>query len=260
MERSDGTPDEASSVRSPLLSPQVARVGALPGVTRDISAFRITENPALFLVDTPGVMVPKVRHPVEGLRLALIRAVPDSVVPADFLVGYMLEHVRTRKRPQSQVFNSGRMHKGKGVQAKPLRRSAIDRWLEKGCRWRAPRGGNDGAAEDEGGDDWREEDMEDFLIAVERESGAAGKPEYEARRMCCRYLLDKFREGRFGTMTLDHVPAMATDFEDVESALGQKEKAPSANRAHRSKLATDGGKLKGIANKDWGSADAWEMP
>ncbi|CAN0127121.1 unnamed protein product, partial [Ectocarpus sp. 13 AM-2016] len=37
---------------------QVARVGAMPGVTRQVSAFRIASNPPLYLVDTPGVMVP----------------------------------------------------------------------------------------------------------------------------------------------------------------------------------------------------------
>ncbi|CAN0399109.1 unnamed protein product, partial [Hapterophycus canaliculatus] len=48
--------------------------------------------------------------------------------------------------------------------------------------------------------------MEALLEAVERESGAEGKPAPEARRICCRYLLDAFRDGQFGRITLDGVP------------------------------------------------------
>lgn len=48
--------------------------------------------------------------------------------------------------------------------------------------------------------------MEALLEAVVRESGAEGKPAPEARRICCRYLLDAFQDGHFGTITLDSVP------------------------------------------------------
>ncbi|CAN0393794.1 unnamed protein product, partial [Hapterophycus canaliculatus] len=76
---------------------QVARVGAMPGVTRQVSAFRIASNPPLYLVDTPGVMVPRVNSVAAGLCLALTRAVPDSAVPPDVLVGFMLRVVRSRR-------------------------------------------------------------------------------------------------------------------------------------------------------------------
>lgn len=39
-------------------------------------------------------MVPKVDMATMGLRLALIRAVPDAVVPPDVLVGFMLRWVQ----------------------------------------------------------------------------------------------------------------------------------------------------------------------
>lgn len=74
-------------------------MGAMPGVTRQVSAFRIASNPPLYLVDTPGVMVPRVESTTAGLFLALTRAVPDSVVPPDVLVGFMLRVVRTRRSP-----------------------------------------------------------------------------------------------------------------------------------------------------------------
>ncbi|CAN0418884.1 unnamed protein product, partial [Ectocarpus sp. 13 AM-2016] len=69
----------------------------MPGVTRQVSAFRIASNPPLYLVDTPGVMVPRVESKTAGLFLALTRAVPDSAVPPDVLVGFMLRVVRSRR-------------------------------------------------------------------------------------------------------------------------------------------------------------------
>ncbi|CAM9367642.1 unnamed protein product, partial [Laminaria digitata] len=140
---------------------QVARVGAMPGVTRQVSAFRIASNPPLYLVDTPGVMVPRVEKATQGLYLALTRAVPDASVPPDILVGFMLRIVRSRILFGSQKKSS----------------------LFK-----------------------EEDDMEELLEAVERESGAEGKPDPEMRRMCCRFVLDAFRDGHFGRITLDDVP------------------------------------------------------
>lgn len=77
-------------------------MGAMPGVTRQVSAFRIASNPPLYLVDTPGVMVPRVERVTAGLFLALTRAVPDSAVPPDILVSFMLRIVRSRRLTGAQ--------------------------------------------------------------------------------------------------------------------------------------------------------------
>ena len=58
---------------------QVARVGPTPGVTRGMDAFRVGDDPPLYMVDTPGVMVPRIDCASVGLRLALTAAVPDAV-------------------------------------------------------------------------------------------------------------------------------------------------------------------------------------
>lgn len=67
-------------------------------------------------------------------------------------------------------------------------------------------GSDRGAEEERDAREQEEYDMEALLEAVERESGAEGKPAPEARRICCRFLLDAFRDGQFGTITLDSVP------------------------------------------------------
>jgi mitochondrial GTPase 1 len=65
--------------RSADATRKVAKVGPKPGVTRGLESFRIAEPPhPLYMVDTPGVMVPRIDSAAVGLRLALTAAVPDS--------------------------------------------------------------------------------------------------------------------------------------------------------------------------------------
>ncbi|CBN77688.1 Mtg1, mitochondrial YlqF-like GTPase [Ectocarpus siliculosus] len=215
---------------------QVARVGAMPGVTRQVSAFRIASNPPLYLVDTPGVMVPRVESKTAGLFLALTRAVPDSAVPSDVLVGFMLRVVRSRR-------SSG----------------ARDRSV---TALSAPR---------------REDDMEALLEAVERESGAEGKPAPEARRICCRFLLDAFRDGQFGRITLDSVPRRrvlkTNNAAELASGApppawaqlvarrgedrGRAEAGPVVREGRRPSASPESDLAERLV-RDWSSADAWE--
>jgi len=89
-------------------------MGAKPGVTRHISNIQVSYDPATFLVDTPGIMVPKVETPDMGLKLALCctsstctscyallvfahvvrtlgaACVKDTVVPLDILADFLL--------------------------------------------------------------------------------------------------------------------------------------------------------------------------
>ena len=49
----------------------MARVGAQPGVTRQTSSLLVCESPVVRLLDTPGIMTPKISSTEVGLRLAL---------------------------------------------------------------------------------------------------------------------------------------------------------------------------------------------
>jgi len=81
----------------------VARVGAQPGVTRSISGFlvsshltdpRTKESSKLFLLDTPGILIPRIGTDPEGvelgLKLAAVACLPDAQVPNDILARYIL--------------------------------------------------------------------------------------------------------------------------------------------------------------------------
>lgn len=67
-----------------------SKEGALPGVTRQLSGFFVWEDPRTFLVDSPGVMLPRVDDPEVGLKLALTGALPVGRVPTLLLAEYLL--------------------------------------------------------------------------------------------------------------------------------------------------------------------------
>jgi len=73
-----------------------AKVGPLPGVTQHISGFKIGEHPSVYVLDTPGVLVPNIDNIETGLKLALTGAVKDSVVGEDRVARYLLSVLNAR--------------------------------------------------------------------------------------------------------------------------------------------------------------------
>lgn len=51
---------------------------------------QVSEKPLVYLMDTPGIMVPKVKRPEIGLKLALTGAISEKIVEETLLVEYML--------------------------------------------------------------------------------------------------------------------------------------------------------------------------
>jgi ribosome biogenesis GTPase A len=77
-----------------LVKKKVAAVGDQPAVTK--SQQRIDISSRLTIYDTPGMLWPKIAHPIDGLMLAASHAVGvnayiDEEV-ATFLAGFLLEH------------------------------------------------------------------------------------------------------------------------------------------------------------------------
>ena len=50
----------------------------------------MNDKPAVFVVDTPGVMLPNIPSAETGLRLALTGAIKDEVVGTELIADYML--------------------------------------------------------------------------------------------------------------------------------------------------------------------------
>ncbi|CAL4945953.1 unnamed protein product [Urochloa decumbens] len=76
-----------------------ATVGPLPGVTQDIAGFKIASQPSIYVLDTPGVLVPSIPDMETGLKLALTGAVKDSVVGEERIAKYLLSLLNIRKTP-----------------------------------------------------------------------------------------------------------------------------------------------------------------
>ena len=74
-----------------------ARVGKLPGVTRSVAnKIKVLEQPRLYLIDTPGVLLPNISDPAIGMRLALTGAVKDSQVGEERLADFLLFYLNQR--------------------------------------------------------------------------------------------------------------------------------------------------------------------
>ncbi|XP_022156770.1 short integuments 2, mitochondrial isoform X2 [Momordica charantia] len=76
-----------------------ANVGPLPGVTQDIAGYKIAHQPSIYVLDTPGVLVPSIQDIETGLKLALAGSVKDAVVGEERIAQYLLAVLNIRGTP-----------------------------------------------------------------------------------------------------------------------------------------------------------------
>ncbi|XP_064125178.1 mitochondrial ribosome-associated GTPase 1 isoform X1 [Loxodonta africana] len=70
---------------------KATRVGGQPGVTRTVmSRIQVCERPLVFLLDTPGVLAPRIESVEMGLKLALCGTVLDHLVGEETIADYLL--------------------------------------------------------------------------------------------------------------------------------------------------------------------------
>ena len=67
----------------------IAKTGPLPGVTRSVVRLKVSEDPLVYLMDTPGVMMPKILNQEQGFNLALAGAIRQDLVGVDHLADYL---------------------------------------------------------------------------------------------------------------------------------------------------------------------------
>ncbi|XP_054709072.1 mitochondrial ribosome-associated GTPase 1-like [Uloborus diversus] len=74
-------------------------VGAVPGITKSVlEKIKISENPLVYLYDTPGIMTPSIDSFEVGLKLALCRTLNDSLVGLDLMADYLLFWLNKHKK------------------------------------------------------------------------------------------------------------------------------------------------------------------
>lgn len=67
-----------------------AQVGAVPCITRSITGFKVMTNPLTYLIDTPGIIQPKIIHNEDGMRLCAVGSIRDGIVEHEFTAEYIL--------------------------------------------------------------------------------------------------------------------------------------------------------------------------
>jgi len=73
---------------------KVAATAPTPGKTRATSEqILVSKDPKVYVVDTPGVLLPKVQDWEHMLKLALIGAVPTNLIDPIVLADYLLYHI-----------------------------------------------------------------------------------------------------------------------------------------------------------------------
>lgn len=70
---------------------KAVKTGALPGVTKDVGQkIRILDTPAIFLIDSPGILEPRLTNIDSGLKLALVACIKDGIVDSFTLSDFLL--------------------------------------------------------------------------------------------------------------------------------------------------------------------------
>jgi mitochondrial GTPase 1 len=68
-----------------------SQVGAVAGITRSVlTRIKICEDPLIYILDTPGVLTPKIQSVDMGMKLALCSCFQDHLVGEDLIADYLL--------------------------------------------------------------------------------------------------------------------------------------------------------------------------
>mmetsp|Transcript_3986 Transcript_3986/g.25096 ORF Transcript_3986/g.25096 Transcript_3986/m.25096 type:complete len:300 (-) Transcript_3986:871-1770(-) len=151
-----------------------AAVGPLPGVTRDLAAFQIGTKPIVYLLDTPGIMVPKVADEETGLKLASIGVIKDSIVGEEKIAEFLLEMLSQHKSMHQRLGNLTLDHSRTRLNKKSL---SIAMDAETGNK------------------------VNVLMNALGEE-----RTNRNLRSSTCRQIVRLFREGKLGQISLDVSP------------------------------------------------------
>ncbi|KAL3327159.1 hypothetical protein AABB24_037723, partial [Solanum stoloniferum] len=199
-----------------------ARVGPLPGVTQDIAGFKIAHRPSVYVLDSPGVLVPSIPDIETGLKLALAGSVKDSVVGEERIAQYLLAVLNTRGTPLQWKHLVDRESKDPDHELEHKPESVIKDLQNKGKKPRNK--SNAYRVQDMVSEVQRTlcitlsefsgslEDESDLEILIEHQFEALQKAlkiphkASEARIMVSKKFLTLFRTGKLGPVILDDVP------------------------------------------------------
>ncbi|XP_037321927.1 mitochondrial ribosome-associated GTPase 1 [Pungitius pungitius] len=77
--------------RTNLKKGRASRVGGEPGITKAVlTKIQVCQRPIIHLLDTPGVLPPKIESVETGMKLALCGTILDHLVGEDIIADYLL--------------------------------------------------------------------------------------------------------------------------------------------------------------------------
>uniref|UniRef100_A0A3Q2QC69 Mitochondrial GTPase 1 n=1 Tax=Fundulus heteroclitus TaxID=8078 RepID=A0A3Q2QC69_FUNHE len=77
--------------RTNLRKGRASRVGGEPGITKAVlTKIQVSERPLMYLLDTPGVLPPRIESVETGMKLALCGTILDHLVGEDVIADYLL--------------------------------------------------------------------------------------------------------------------------------------------------------------------------
>ena len=77
-----------STLINRIVNKKVSQTGNKPGVTKDLATIRINEN--MDLVDSPGILWPKLESENDALNLACMSIIKEEIVPSDKMALHIL--------------------------------------------------------------------------------------------------------------------------------------------------------------------------
>lgn len=81
---------------------KAVKVGNLAGVTKSLSELVcISRSPLIYLIDTPGILAPKITNVQDGLKVALCGGFYDKTVGVHLLASFLLHNLNEQKETEA---------------------------------------------------------------------------------------------------------------------------------------------------------------
>ncbi|KAI9347735.1 P-loop containing nucleoside triphosphate hydrolase protein [Obelidium mucronatum] len=173
---------------------KVSAVASHAGVTRAIQTkVKIHSDPTIYLVDTPGVLNPEFKSPIQGLRVALTGSTKDSLSNELAIVEYLLFRLNQNKN-SLQIYTMGL-----GIPQTNNIQELLDAIIAKSQLKDAL--AHERRARDKG--NWENYDPNSVVRTVPGDEILSVPRGVFNRVSASRAFVHMFRDGSFGPITLD---------------------------------------------------------
>ncbi|KAI9096160.1 P-loop containing nucleoside triphosphate hydrolase protein [Phlyctochytrium arcticum] len=183
---------------------KTSAVGPTAGVTRTIQTrVKIYDEPPIYLVDTPGIFDPHISSPIEGLKIALTGATSDKLTEESNVADYLLFRLNNSS-------NKNKYAKLLGLPGPTDNIGDVLTHISKTNNYTVPKKLATSDATHRLGS---------FAMAFEEEdlegggNDESGDVEWDHQR-AAQQMIGMFRDGEFGTLTLDDCSSSPKDTQD----------------------------------------------